>query len=140
MRINELEEKIYEKMKEDKGLKKKLTAEGVYHLQVPARDSYSYPCIVYSVINFAPIFYTDDDVREYLASIRIHVITKDGGYNEISEDIDRIMQSMDAKRYQTVNYREENEIILIKDYRMRLKVENEEANETISADCDCEKK
>ena len=42
--------------------------------------------------------------------------------------------------YQTVNYREENEIILIKDYRMRLKVENEEANETISADCDCEKK
>ena len=148
METNKIEEKVYNAFKTDEELLSRL-AEGVdsiFHIQAPAIEKTQYPCIVYDLVSCPPIFWSDDLVREYLASIRIWILTKDGNYDEIADDIQRIMERLGAVRYQTSKYRENKEINKIMDYRMRVKAEEPEEIElpptpserdTVKCDCNC---
>ena len=128
METNKIEEKVYSAFKTDKELLSRLAegVESIFHIQVPAIEKTQYPCIVYDLVSCPPIFWSDNLVREYLASFRIWILTKDGNYDEIADDIQRIMVNLGAVRYQTAKYRENKEINKIMDYRMRVKAEEPE--------------
>ena len=112
METNKIEEKVYSAFKTDKELLSRLAegVESIFHIQVPAIEKTQYPCIVYDLVSCPPIFWSDNLVREYLASFRIWILTKDGNYDEIADDIQRIMVNLGAVRYQTAKYRENKEI------------------------------
>ena len=128
METTKIEEKVYQALKKDEELLSKLAErEGsIFHIQVPAIEKTQYPCIVYSLVSCPPIFWSDNLVKEYLASFRIWILTTDGNYSEIADDIQRIMENLGAARYQTDKYRENKKIIKIMDYRMRVKAEDEQ--------------
>ena len=144
METEKVEEKIYSALKSDSELISKIAGiESIYHLQAPAHELTKYPCIVYSPISDVPFFHADNHILAHKLSIRIHIITLDGEYAEIAEDIHRIMTGLKAKRYQSIPYAENKEKILIVDYRMLVnKEEPESIEDTIAADtdtkeCDC---
>ena len=141
METSKIEEKIYQSLKSDENLIEKLAEKekSIFHIQAPAQESTKYPCIVYDLISCPPYFWSDDLVKEYLASFRIWILTKDGN-DEIADDIQRIMENLGAARYQTAKYRENKEIIKIMDYRLRVRAEPEN-EDTIpaetSTECTC---
>ena len=145
METSKIEEKIYQVLKSDENLIKKLAEreKSIFHIQAPAQELTKYPCIVYDLASCPPYFWSDDLVKEYLASFRIWILTKDGNYDEIADDIQRIMENLGAVRYQTAKYRENKEIIKIMDYRLRVRAENEQeppapiASDTGQHECHC---
>lgn len=145
METIKIEEKVYQALKTDEELLSKLAEreDSIFHIQAPAIEETQYPCIVYNLVSCPPIFWSDNLVREYLASFRIWILTTDGNYSEIADDIHRIMESLGAARYQTDKYRENKEIIKIMDYRMRVKAEDEQkppvpiGSDTGKHECHC---
>ena len=106
MRTSKVEEKIYQSLKSDEELLSKLGngENSIFHLQVPAGEFNQYPIINYAPISDVPFFHADDKVLAHRLSIRIWIITLDGGYTEIAKNIHRIMINLGAKRYQAIPY------------------------------------
>ena len=137
METSKIEEIVYQALKTDESLLSKLNqgVDSIFHIQAPAQEETEYPCIVYDLINCPPFFWSDNLVKEYKASFRIWILTKDGNHDEIADDIQRIMSGLGAARYQTSKYRENKEIVKIVDYRLRVVAEPEEIK-TPSTDSD----
>lgn len=127
METSKVEEEIYSVLTTDEKLTEKIKE--IYHIQAPAKDWTKYPCIVYTPISDVPNFFADNKVLAHRLSIRFHIITLDGEYTEIADDLQRLMLGFGAKRYQSIPYADNKEKILIVDYRMLInKTESEPEN------------
>ena len=120
METTALEEAVYAAMTGDMSLISLLHdgENSIYHLQAPSDNVTRYPILVYSPISDVPAFSSDDFETAHRVTIRIHVITKDGQYGEIQRHSHRIMQGLGFYRIQTSPYVEDDEIVLLTDYKI----------------------
>ena len=120
METMELEAQVYSALTGDTALIAVLAngAKSVFHLQAPSDKSTRYPCLVYTPITDVPAIVGDDIEVTHRITIRMHIITLDGQYNEIYRHIHRIMQGLGYSRVQTTPYVEDGQKILIVDYRI----------------------
>ena len=109
---------VYAALKSDAELTSKLVggAKGIYHLHGP--DAGSYPVIVYSTLSDVPALHADNAEIERRVTVRIHIITKEGQYNGIYADVQRLMLGLGFMRVQTNEIYDDGLRILVVDYRI----------------------
>ena len=132
MQTTKVEKLIYQNLKAITGVK------GIYHNQAEAQVKLPY--VVYSVPVCKPDFFADDNILYYSASVRFHIVTKDGNFFPIEKQIEAFMLQLDAVRYSSFDFRDHKELTKIIDFRLRFVAddEDEETADTISADsCTC---
>lgn len=93
-------------------------ADSIFHLRAPSDNLSRYPAIVYSVISDVPALIGDDDEIAHRVTYRIHVITLDGQYGALYRHIHRVMAGLGFSRIQSQPYSEDDEKILLIDYRI----------------------
>lgn len=120
METAELEAQVYSALSGDSSLTAMLAkgADSIFHLQAPGDTRARYPALVYAPVSDVPVMAADDKETAHRVTIRIHVITKDGQYGEIQRHIHRIMQGLGFYRIQTSPYVEDDEIVLLTDYKI----------------------
>ncbi|MBQ8698767.1 MAG: DUF3168 domain-containing protein [Schwartzia sp.] len=108
---------VYAALKSDARLTVKLAgrAKGIYHLHGP--DAGSYPVIVYSTLSDVPALHADNAEIERRVTVRIHIMTRDGQYGGIYDDVKRIMRGIGFTRVQTNEIYDDGLRILVADYR-----------------------
>ena len=141
METARIEELIYQTLIAEPELINKLGGgeESVYHIQAPA--VVKYPSIVYNVLSSVPNLHADNEVVEYSAKVRIHIITEDSEYAEVSEEVEKVMRRLRGARYDRNTYTDKKEETLILDYRVRVNAKELPTIEEISGDsgdCKCE--
>ena len=114
---------VYDALKADIALTSKLAGgeKGIYHLHSP--DAGSYPVVVYSTLSDVPALHADNSEIERRVTVRIHIVTKDGRYNGLNQDVKRIMCGLGFMRVQTNEICDDGLIILIVDYRIGIGVD-----------------
>ena len=114
---------VYAALKEDATLVSKLAgrAKGIYHVHGP--DAGSYPVIVYSTLSDIPALHADNAEIERRVTVRIHIMTEDGRYGDIYDDVRRIMLSLGFMRVSTNEIYDGGLRILVVDYRIGIGVD-----------------
>ncbi len=120
METTELEAMVYQALVKDKELMGGLPQKGrpVYHMQKPGTGCRHYPYIVYSVLSDVPALTGEDRELFHRVTMRFHIVTKDGVYEEINRHLNRVLISLGFMRVQTIPYIEDGDKILITDYRI----------------------
>lgn len=120
METSELEAKVYAGLIGDEQMTSLLSdgAESVYHMQAPSGDYSRTPLMVYTAISDVPSLHSDDAETLHRVTIRIHIITDDGGYAEIYEHVKRIMSDIGFTRLQTTPIRDRGKKMLAADFRI----------------------
>ena len=88
---------------------------GIYHGRSP--DAGTYPIIVYSVISDVPALSADGEELERRITVRIHILTKDGRFQDIHKAVQRAMFPLGFVRAQTQEIVEKDIFVEITDYR-----------------------
>ena len=117
MKTSELEELIYQKLKEN--LNEEVE---IYHNYAVVEEVQKYPVVVYSMISDVAVNFLDDVEKSHRVTIRIHIITEDGEYYRLYDEVNCLMQELKLTRQQTITYIEEEKKILIIDYQKLLEV------------------
>lgn len=108
-----MNEKILAALMAEKDIAAKVR--GVYHLVSP--HGCRYPNIVYSIISDVPALHGDNIELQSRVTVRIHIVTKDGRYEEIYLYVNRIMLNLGFMRVQAIEQREDDLKAKIVDYR-----------------------
>lgn len=87
----------------------------IYPMRSP--DAGSYPILVYSVISDVPAVMADGEERERVVTVRIHILTKDGNFESILREIQKVMVGIGFVRAQSVEFAEGQLFIMAIDYR-----------------------
>ena len=87
----------------------------IYHGRSP--DAGSYPILIYSIISDVPAVIADAVELERRITLRIHIITKDGVYEDIYKEVLKIMLSLGFMRGQTIEITEKDEFIKVVDFK-----------------------
>lgn len=74
------------------------------------------PHIVYSIISDVPALSGDDGEVIRRVTIRIHIITNNGEYFPIAEEVEKVMRPLRWRRVQTLEHMEDEQEILTIDY------------------------
>lgn len=88
----------------------------IYHGRSP--DAGSYPILVYSVISDVPALSADGAELERRVTVRIHVLTKDGVADSITDRVNAVMCSLGFVRAQSLEMAERNFFVNVIDYRI----------------------
>lgn len=125
METTELEAEVYGALSGDAALTAVLAdgADSIFHLQAPGDTRTRYPALVYSPISDVPALSGDDKEITHRVTIRLHIITLDGQYGAVYRHVHRIMEGLGFARVQTNPYVEDNQKILIADYRIGVSAE-----------------
>lgn len=109
---------VMDALKKDKTLTGMLAhkEKSIYHILSP--DAGTYPVLVVSVIGDVPALVADDAEKQCRQTIRIHILTKDGGCSSIASRITIIMLSLGAMRKQTFEHVEGKIFVRTLDYTM----------------------
>ena len=108
--------RLISELKNKKELTSRLAdgARGIYHQASP--QGCRYPNIVYSVISNTPTLHGDDKELQSALTVRIHIVTRDGAYEEIFYCVQGIMKQLGFMRVRTTEAYIENLKVLITDY------------------------
>lgn len=87
----------------------------IYPLRSP--DAGSYPVLVYSVISDVPALMADGEERERVVTVRIHILIRDGNFENILREVQRAMAGIGFVRAQATEFAEGNLFIMAIDYR-----------------------
>ncbi len=87
----------------------------IYPLRSP--DAGSYPVLVYSVISDVPALMADGEERERVVTVRIHILIRDGNFDNIVREVQRAMAGIGFVRAQATEFAEGNLFIMAIDYR-----------------------
>ena len=91
----------------------------VYHLQAPAGDNTRYPYLVYSMVSDVPGLSGDDGELTHHTTIRIHVVTKQGGYGVTLLNVYGAMTDLGFSRVSTNEMKDDDgSIVCIADFRI----------------------
>lgn len=89
-------------------------ADSIRHLRM--LDARKNPQIVYSIISDVPALSGDDSEMMRRVTVRIHIITGNGEYFPIADEVGKVMQSLKWRRVQTLEHIEDEQEILTIDY------------------------
>lgn len=105
-------------LREHKGLQGLLAdgSSGIYHQSSP--DGCRYPNIIYSVISDVPALHGDNQELQSRVTVRIHIVTKDGAYENIFLAVQSVMLQLGFMRVQTVDVFEDGLKVKVVDYRI----------------------
>lgn len=91
----------------------------VYHLQAPAGDSTRFPYLVYTMVSDVPGISGDDVELSHHATVRIHVVTKQGGYGVTLLKVYTAMSDLGFRRISTNEMKDsDGSIVCIADFRI----------------------
>ena len=114
-----IKEQVYQALSRSKKLTALLAHDRrgrcIYPLRSP--DAGSYPILVYSVISDVPAVMADGEERERVVTVRIHILTKDGNFESILREIQKVMVGIGFVRAQSVEFAEGQLFIMAIDYR-----------------------
>lgn len=100
------------------GALKRITP-SVYHLQAPSGDDSRYPYIVYSLVSDVPGVSGDDVEITHTATVRIHVVTRQGGYGVLLLQVYNAMNDLGFRRISTNEMKDtDNSIVCIVDFKI----------------------
>lgn len=116
METTELEAAVYAAITDNADLMSAIA--DIYHLQAPGGNSLRYPYIVYSPISDDPALSGDNLELEHRVTMRFHVVTKDGEYAVVYQQLKSILQELGFRRVRTMPYIEDGEKILITDFKI----------------------
>lgn len=88
----------------------------IYHQLAPSGAYDRCPFVVYSVISDEPFLTGDNRELASKLTVRFHIVTEDGGYDDIDSELRELMQTRGAVRLSSRAYVEEGRKILITDY------------------------
>lgn len=115
-----IEERVYETLSQNRKVTSLLVKDRkgrcVYHAHSP--DAGSYPIIVYSVISDVPALAGDGMELERRVTVRIHILTKDGGYERIYKAVQEAMLSAGFLRSMSQEFAEKDLFIKMVDYKI----------------------
>ena len=105
-------------------LSKDKRGQSIYHGLSP--DAGSYPILVYSVISDVPAVVADATEMERRVTFRIHIITTDGVYEPIYQEVAQIMLGLGFMRLSTQEIAEQSknltQFIKVVDFRIGIGV------------------
>ena len=103
METSELEAKIYAALSGDEQLMRLLPdgAAAIFHMQAASEEYPRTPTLVYSVVSDVPTLHADNAEALHRVVVRIHIITIDGEYAQIYQEIKRVMTELGFTRRQT---------------------------------------
>ena len=109
---------VIDTLKKDRNLTGMLAhrEKSIYHLVSP--DAGTYPVLVVSVISDTPALLADNTEKKCRQTVRIHILTRDGGCAAIAGRINKIMLSLGAMRRQTFEHIESKIFVRSLDYTM----------------------
>ena len=114
-----IKEQVYQALSRSKKLTALLAHDRrgrcIYPMRSP--DAGSYPILVYSVISDVPAVMADGEERERVVTVRIHIPTKDGNFESILREIQKVMVGIGFVRAQSVEFAEGQLFIMAIDYR-----------------------
>ena len=114
-----IKEQVYQALSRSKKLTALLAHDRrgrcIYPMRSP--DAGSYPILVYSVISDVPAVMADGEERERVVTVRIHILTKDGNFESILREIQKVMVGIGSVRAQSVEFAEGQLFIMAIDYR-----------------------
>ena len=114
-----IKEQVYQALSRSKKLTALLAHDRrgrcIYPMRSP--DAGSYPIRVYSVISDVPAVMADGEERERVVTVRIHILTKDGNFESILREIQKVMVGIGFVRAQSVEFAEGQLFIMAIDYR-----------------------
>ena len=114
-----IKEQVYQALSRSKKLTALLAHDRrgrcIYPMRSP--DAGSYPILVYSVISDVPAVMADGEERERVVTVRIHILTKDGNFESILREIQKVMVGIGFVRAQSVEFAEGQLFIIAIDYR-----------------------
>lgn len=82
----------------------------------------SYPILVYNIISDVPALTADGEELERRVTCRIHILTKDGNYDHIYDEVNKVMKGLGFMRGQSVEMAEKDVFVLCVDYRIGIGV------------------
>lgn len=120
METAELEAQVYSALSGDSSLTAMLAkgTDSIFHLQAPGDTRERYPALVYAPVSDVPVLAGDDMEIAHRVTIRLHIITLDGRYENIYRCVHRIMEGLGFARFQTTPYVDDGQRILMVDYRI----------------------
>lgn len=118
MRRAEYEEGLYAALKARAGLLRLLHdgERSIYRNQAPAEAYERCPFVVYKVTSDDAGLSADDREWSSVLQIRLHVVTADGAYDEIEDQLRALMRESGAARVKSTTYEEDGRQILISDH------------------------
>jgi pantothenate kinase len=125
METSEIEEMVYSALINNETIMELLPngESSIYHLQAP--ENYpSYPTLVYAPISDVPILHADNKEKMHRVTIRIHIVTEDGQYWELYDEIKKVMAELDFIRVNTTPMIIKGEKMLVIDFKKITGVKN----------------
>jgi hypothetical protein len=90
----------------------------VYHIQAPAKVYDRCPYLVYSVVSNVPALEGDNIELYARVTFRIHIVTSDGAYKTLYQEVCAAMRGLGFFRVQTNEQREDKIFYAIADFRI----------------------
>ena len=100
--------------------KESLGIKGFFHNFNP--DFKNFPFITYTIVSDVPALTADNTEIQSRITIRLHIVTQDGAYNEIYRRLNRIMLDLDFMRVQAAEITDNGLKIKAIDYRIGVNV------------------
>lgn len=97
-----------------------LGIKGFFHNFNP--DFKNFPFITYTVVSDVPALTADNEEIESRITVRLHIVTQDGAYNEIYKKLNRIMLDLSFMRVQAAEITDNGLKIKAIDYRIGVNV------------------
>ena len=76
----------------------------------------SYPILVYNVISDVPALVADGEEMERRVTVRIHILTKDGRYEQIYDALRKVMLRLGFMRKQSLETAEKDVFVYCVDF------------------------
>ena len=99
---------------------KLLKVKGIFHDFNP--NANKLPFIEYSVLSDVPAIHGDDKEIQSRVTVRLHIVTKDGAYNEIYKKLNKTMTDLGFMRVQAAEITDNGLKIKAIDYRIGVDV------------------
>lgn len=94
----------------------------VYRIAAPAKVYDRCPYLVYSVVSNVPAL-SGDNVEHYArVTFRLHIVTADGAYKTLYQEVCTAMQELGFYRVQTNEQREDKIFYAIVDFRIGVEI------------------
>lgn len=88
-----------------------------------SEDAGSYPVIIYGLASDVPALSCDNDEVTHAVTVRIHIVTKNGAYQQIYQAVQAEMKRRGYRRKMTNEINDEDLKILVVDYVITTEME-----------------
>lgn len=88
-----------------------------------SEDAGTYPVIIFGIVSDVPAMSCDNEEVAHAVTVRIHIVTKDGAYQQIYQAVQAAMKKRGYRRKMTNEINDEDLKILVVDYVITTEME-----------------